>query len=191
MLKIRSKEQQLSSLLFTISKEMCLRRVREWALGALETQRAGLKKERDRTDQLERQRQQDSALQGKQQEKYKMINAAMDKDIKWVLDDRHSELKRLQKRAEYASVQLHVGYSLNSLPSKTRLHPKTWRLNDFDDAGLPISTTGASQVSESYPVSLFFHSSPKNLCIYTLMHLREMVILTGALHIFDLYYSQQ
>lgn len=150
MAEQREFEQGLATIVMQVAKERKYRRLKEFAIQAIELQRKGLKHEEFLRQQALNQRRQDEEIQRKKEERELLNQKAMSVDEKWKFSDENTHLELLQKRKTYTLLKYHLGYDdTQNLPPKMRKR-NTWRLQDFDEAGLPLTASAANQVRICY-----------------------------------------
>lgn len=145
MREARDAEQHLAQIIMLIAKERKMRRLREFGLSALHLQGLGLQKEAE-TRRLQAEEAQRQAKLAEEAEKRRMLNEkALAVDEKWKQIDRRHDAEFLDVRNRFSLVQLHRGFNGVDRPvPKDRQHATTWRRQDFDEDGLPITAEAAN-----------------------------------------------
>jgi hypothetical protein len=164
--ELRNHESGLAEVIYKLSHERSNRRGREFALRALEYQRAGLAREEAerKRNAAEDERKRQAML--KQQERDKLVNAALSVDQKWVALDQEAEAKRLEMRQAYTEVKQRFSYEFPVIKAPNdRLHERTWQLAPISSSGKALLPEGAAQVSCLCSAACFsnLHQGHQNL----------------------------
>jgi hypothetical protein len=145
--QLREHEKGMAEVIHRISHERNNRRGREWALRALQHQRAGLTKEENARKAAAEGEERARQAQRKKQEHDALVNAAVSVDQKWIVSDQQAEAKRLETRQAYTEVKQRFEYSYPQRKAPNdRLHERTWHLAPISSSGKALLPEGASQV---------------------------------------------
>jgi hypothetical protein len=144
--ELREIEQSLSTIIMQVAQERKYRRLKEFALKAVETQRLGLKREAAQREQKQFTQFKTDTIEKKKQDQQDLLNEAMKVDEKWKENERLHTDEELQKRLVFAKLQFHPGYSKEHPPPVKRQHRKTWRLANFDEHGMPLTLDASNKV---------------------------------------------
>lgn len=142
----RDAEQDLSKIIMLVAKERKLRRLREFTLSALQIQGKGLKKEAEQKEKDDAEAKRLAEI-AKQTEERRLLNEkAIAVDGKWKSIDHRHDMEYLSYRNRFALVQFHRGFNGETLVApKERQHATTWRRQEFDEDGLPITAEAANK----------------------------------------------
>ncbi|RYH13211.1 hypothetical protein EON65_36220 [archaeon] len=140
---LHSQENKLSAIISQIAHTRALRRLKECMSIAYKHYLQGKAQERHiewhQQDLLDRKQGYEEKLSAH----HRLVEGALVVDQKWKLVDKHSDLKALQKRLNFASMQKHQGYTEFKPASKQRKHSKSWQLHEYDEDGLPLTADAA------------------------------------------------
>jgi hypothetical protein len=140
-------EEELAIIVMQVAKERKYRRLREFSIKVVELQRSGLRKEEDSRQSIKRKLLQNSENERIKQEREQLNDKAMSNDYKWLMNDRDSTSESLEKRKTYTMLKYHLGFDESKNPPPQVRRKKTWRLEDFDSSGLPLTEAAANKVS--------------------------------------------
>jgi uncharacterized protein YwgA len=150
--ELRRREQLIGQLFFNMAKERVRRRVKEFAVKSLETQRSGERLEREK----EERRVLTMMKEAKRVEDEKIYHSTMKKsmavDAKWVNETLVAENKVLGKKVHLAAMNYHMGFSRENPAPLTREHPHSWKHAHFAPDGTPLSPEGALQRYGTYEI---------------------------------------
>jgi hypothetical protein len=141
--ELRRREQLVGDLVVNMAHERVRRRVRDFGIKSLETQRRGLRLEREAEEARVVARLKE-AKRLADEEQYRVTMAgAMAVDQKWVDETLRAENKVLGKKVHLASMNYHPGFTAETPASTRREHPHSWKPAHFELDGTPVSAEGA------------------------------------------------
>ena len=128
LLKELRSEEDLRALLFCrVSSERHRRRVRDFSIRALETQRLGMKKEKELQARRQAEEQRRQELSNQKKKKGKMLNDAMNLDSKWKAEETNAMLKKKTENYEYSQLKYHAPYTMEN-----PFQPVSYALNSIE-----------------------------------------------------------
>jgi hypothetical protein len=139
-------ENALATIVIQVSKERKYRRLKEFAIQAIELQRKGLKKEANDRENIRIQLEREEESKRKVQERKELNEQILSVDDKWLESDQRTNLESLEKRKAYTMLKYHLGFDALEAPAPVLRKRRTWRLQDFDEAGLPLTKEGANKM---------------------------------------------
>lgn len=140
-------EKGLATMVSKVAKERTYRRLREFAMQAINSQKSGIKVEDDEKEAILIKMKQEEELLQKKKERELLNEQALAVDEKWFDNDEMTTRKDLDKRRAYTLLKFHLGYDGEKTLAPTARKRRTWRLQDFDSAGLPLNASAANKVS--------------------------------------------
>ena len=149
---IRSKEQDLASVIGKISKERVRRRVKEWAMRSLSKQRLGQREEREEKERALIEREKQRIKIQKEEDHHEMIMKAGLVDQKWRNENSVRENKDLRIRQHTANLNYMMEYTRSNPAPITREHSYSWENANYLPDGTPISKIGAVERFGSYSI---------------------------------------
>ena len=143
-------EEETSEFITFLSIERERRRAREWACRALDSQRHGLRLERDEVKRKEDLLALQKKVEIEKLEKQKMYDAAKYVDKKWTKISESFDNKCMKDKMDLVDISYHLGFS-EDRPVPTdeqgkpiREAPYSWKLKKTDENGIPISPEQAN-----------------------------------------------
>ena len=151
--ELRRREQLVGELVVNMAKERVRRRAKEFAMQSLETQRRGLRLERE-AEEARVLAMVKEAKRVRDEEEYRTtMKASMAVDQKWVNETLVSENKVLGKKVHLAAMNYHIGFTQENPAANTREHPYSWTHAHFGPDGTPLSPEGALQRYGTYEIT--------------------------------------
>lgn len=139
--EIHSEEERRAGLFAKISIEMHRRRIRDFALRALECQRFGLKSDREAALRRENEERRKHEVHVRKTGNELLLSQAMSVDEKWKSEEARAVSKVTQEKRDFSSVKYHLKYDRMNDNNFTpdREHPHSWLLKGVDKDGIGIS----------------------------------------------------
>ena len=142
-------EEETAEFITFLSIERERRRAREWACRAIESQRHGLRLEKDEIKRKEDAIKLKKKVEDENLEKQKMYEAAKSVDNKWLKISDDFEIKCMKDKKDLVDISYHLGFSEERpLPTENgkpiREAPYSWKLKKTDQNGIPISPEQAN-----------------------------------------------
>ncbi len=151
--KLRGREQQLAAMIQTISIQRVNRRMKEWAIRAVEAQRIGQRIERERREKIELDALTAAKAKEKAEQKQSMLSQAGAVDRRWREQEEHAAAKELSVHVHTAALNYHLDYTRENPAPITREHPHSWRHAHYLPDGTPISAVGAVERFGTYTIT--------------------------------------
>ena len=143
-------EEETSEFITFLSVERERRRAREWACRAIDSQRHGLRLERDEVKRKEDLLALQKKVEAENLEKQKLYDAAKSVDKKWLHISEAYDAKYMKDKVDLVDISYHLGFS-EDRPVPTDEHgkpireaPYSWNLKKTDANGIPISPEQAT-----------------------------------------------
>jgi ATP-dependent Clp protease ATP-binding subunit ClpA len=145
---IRYAESSRANILKTIAVYIHKRRLKEWAVRVLRTERVNRAAEQKRNEEAINEA--DRSIKMEQHKNYKLvqIKQAKEFDKKWIAIEASHQKKLSQLRYDAATLKNIPEYTLQNPYPKVREHPLSWRLNQYDKDGNPVGTDAINKVSQ-------------------------------------------
>ena len=145
---MKQKENELAIIISKVSNERKFRRVREFSLRALASQRHGIRIENENEMKRKEEERIQKEMENKIREKQELIESALKVDSKWLHSDSKTSFLHFNEKKKLSALQKHTGFGANKPAPMLRLHQKSWRLQIFDEEdGIPLTEDGAAEVS--------------------------------------------
>lgn len=151
--ELRRREQLIGELMYNLAEERVRRRVKEFAVKSLETQRRGLRLERDAEEARMMAALKESKRESDEAAYRVTMKAAMAVNEKWINETLVSENKVLGKKVHLASMNYHPGFTRENPATTTLEHPHSWKHAHFTPDGTPLSPEGALQRYGTYVIA--------------------------------------
>ena len=141
--KLRDREQKLAILYGKIAIERINRRTKEWATRALQTQRIGLRVEREAAEKAELEREEERTNNLKATQRAAMMKRASGLDRKWRDESDTRDAKDLSTHVHTANLNYQLDYTQERPAPTTREHPHSWENAHYAADGTPMSPRAA------------------------------------------------